>query len=298
MRQRTIGILQVLLSGFCFGFLGIFGKQAYAFGLSPGEFLALRFLLATILLGAYLFLQDRALLRIPFKDFGKCALLGILGYAVFSSCYFEALRGLSVSLTVLLLYTYPVLVTLGAWAFFGEKLGRLEFFALPIATLGLGCLVWGDIEVRSRLALLLGFASSLFYSLYILVSSRWLKGIPPLTTTLYIMLAAALALSIAHLRPGRFPLPSEAWTVAFGAAFLCSVLAMSLFLAGLQKLASAEVALLSTAEPVTGILLATLFWGERLTALQWIGGALVILGMLFVAGAKRGLEKDSLSTDP
>jgi drug/metabolite transporter (DMT)-like permease len=68
---------------------------------------------------------------------------------------------------------------------------------------------------------------------------------------------------------------------------VATVLAMSLFLAGLQKLKSSEVSLLSTAEPITGVALATLFWGEILSAGQWLGSAFVIAGMLLVARAQK-----------
>jgi len=285
--MRQLGIIQVLLSGFCFGFLGIFGKRAYELGLSPGEFLALRFVLASLMLAAYLAIRDPRLFRIAPVSLGKCLALGILGYAVFSSCFFHALNGLSASLTVLLLYTYPVIVSLGAWALFGERPAKFELLALPLVMLGLALLVWGDMQVRSAVSLLFGLGSAVFYSLYILASSRWLKGIHPLTTTLYIMASAAIALAAVNLRPARFPLPSEAWLVVAATALVATVMAMSLFLAGLQKLKNSEVSLLSTAEPITGVALATVFWGENLSAAQWLGSAFVIGGMLLVAKAGR-----------
>ncbi|MGL1654881.1 hypothetical protein ACSTIC_23635, partial [Vibrio parahaemolyticus] len=60
MRQRTLGILQVTFAGFCFGFLGVLGKWAYALGLSSGELLSLRFLGAATLLAPILFVRNRA----------------------------------------------------------------------------------------------------------------------------------------------------------------------------------------------------------------------------------------------
>jgi drug/metabolite transporter, DME family len=285
--MRQVGIIQILLSGFCFGFLGIFGKRAYELGLSPGEFLSLRFVLASIILAAYLAFRNPSLFRIAPGSLAKCCVLGVIGYAVFSSCFFYALNGLSASLTVLLLYTYPVIVSLGAWALFSERPARLELLALPIVMLGLALLVWGDMRVNSAASLLFGFGSAIFYSLYILASSRWLKGIHPLTTTLYIMSSAAIALSALNLRPARFPLPEEAWLVVGATALVATVMAMSLFLAGLQKLKNSEVSLLSTAEPITGVALATVFWGEALSAAQWLGGAFVIGGMLLVARATK-----------
>jgi drug/metabolite transporter (DMT)-like permease len=282
--MRQLGIIQVLLSGFCFGFLGLFGKQAYALGLKPGEFLSLRFLIASALLGAFLLLTNPRSLRVSQGELRRCLGLGAFGYAVFSSCFFFALEGLSASLTVLLLYTYPVIVSVGAWVIFRERLSRWECLALPLVAVGLGLLVWGEFEVRSAGALAFGFLSALFYSAYIMASSRFTRGIPPFTAIFYIMLSAGVVLSLVHLR--RMPPSIEAWGVVVSAAFLCSVLAMGLFLAALQKLKNSEVSLLSTAEPVTGVILAAIFLGERLLPPQWVGGALIVAGMVLVGYSK------------
>jgi drug/metabolite transporter (DMT)-like permease len=51
----------------------------------------------------------------------------------------------------------------------------------------------------------------------------------------------------------------------------------------LHKLQNWEVALLSTTEPLSGVLLAALFLGERLSPSQVLGGLGILLGLLLVA---------------
>lgn len=283
--MRQLGLIQILLSGFCFGFLGIFGKWAYGFGLTPGEFLSLRFLLAAALLALYLTFKNPAELRASPRILARAAGLGLLGYAVFSSCFFLALEGLSASLTVLLLYTYPVMVLVGAWALFGERPSLGQAAALPLVLSGLVLLVWGEMEVRAPRYLVFGVLAAVFYAAYILASSRLLKGASAQTSTLYIMLFAGLGLAAWHLR--GLPEAPGAWAVLSGTALIGTLLAMALFLAALQKLSSGEASLLSAMEPVTGLALAALLLGERLRAWQWIGGALVLVGMILVAVAGR-----------
>lgn len=286
MHMRQVGIFQVLISGICFGFLGIFGKWGYEAGLSPGEFLCLRFLFASSILAAWLALFRREELKIVWSKLLLCFLLGVFGYAVFSSFFFHALQGLSASLTFLLLYTYPVMVTLGAWAFFQEKPHFWQKVALPLVILGLVLLVSGDFKVYSAGSLLFGVLAAVFYSVYILVSSRWLKGIPPLSSTLYIMFSAGLALAVFHLREHTVLLLPQVFWVVLATALIGTLLAMSLFLAGLQKLKNADVSVLSTSEPVTGVLLAGIFLGETLRAEQWLGASLILVGMVLVGRKK------------
>jgi DME family drug/metabolite transporter len=284
--MRQLGIIQVLLSGVCFGVLGVFGKWAFASGLKPGEFLGLRFSLGALFLGLWLLLTDRTAFRLKPKTLLHCVLLGTFGYALFSSCFFLALTGLSVSLTSLLLYTYPVMVSLGAWMLFQEKLGLYQRIALPLVCAGLAMLVWGDLKVYSKISFLFGILSAIFYSVYILSSSRVLKSVNPLASTFYINLSAGLLLSALHVRDHTIATLPVAYPYVLGTAFIGTMLAMSLFLAGLQKLKSAEVSVLSTAEPVMGVLLAVIFLGERLSLVQWSGAALILAGMIITGWRK------------
>ncbi|RYG59970.1 DMT family transporter, partial [bacterium] len=273
MKTRARGILEILLSGFFFGFLGVLGKSFYSSGGTPGELLSLRFLFSGTLLWIYWLVRDPRALLIGWRTVGRCTLLGILGYAVFSSCFFQALTGLSASLTVLLLYLYPVIVAVGAWGLFGEKIRRERLPAIPIAFLGLLTLVWGDFEVSRQSALLFGLGSAVFYSIYILASSRWLVGVNPLVSVTYIQTAAGVVLAAMNLRDARHvvSLVGNTWLVLATVAVVSSLFAMSLFLAGLQKLKSWEASILRLAEPLTGVIAAMVLLGDRLTNLQIFG---------------------------
>lgn len=283
--QRKFGIILILLSGLCFGALGIFGKLAYQNGVTPGELLSLRFLFAGLILFAYFTIKNPNALLLTSTQYAHCILLGTLGYAVFSSCFFIALQGLSASLTVLLLYTYPVFVTAGGWLLFNEKIHRSRLIALPMVLAGLILLIWGDIEINESSALLFGLASAVFYSIYILASSRWLQGVNSFVAAMMIQLSAGISLSITHWRDaGRFvTVVTENWFVLLGISCICTLAAMSLFLAGLKRLKNWEVSVLSTFEPVTGILLAVVFLGERLSMTQVIGALAVLSAFLLVA---------------
>jgi drug/metabolite transporter (DMT)-like permease len=283
--MRQLGIFQVLLSGFCFGFLGLFGKKAYALGLRPGEFLAFRFLLAALALGGFFLLRNPGSLAIGRKNAVRAFALGACGYSLFSSFYFTALEGLSVSLTVLLLYLYPIWVTVGARFFLKEYLTPWHLVALPLALAGLLLLLAGEIQVRSPISLAFGLGASVFYSAYILCSRKLLSQAEPFPAAFYVMLGAACTLAFLHVRP--LPAEPAAWLILSATSLVSTILAISLFLAGLQKLSGAEVSMLSLAEPCTAVLLGLIFFGERLSPTQWAGASLILGGMLLVALAKR-----------
>src|SRR5882672_9521150 len=92
--RRIIGRIQVVTAAVGYGLLGIFGKRAYEAGMHPGELLALRFLLASVVLWSYMLVAKRGAVRITFRQAVYCAALGVLGYAFFSTLYSEALDGM------------------------------------------------------------------------------------------------------------------------------------------------------------------------------------------------------------
>ena len=278
----------MLLSGLAFGTLGVFGKYAFEAGLSPGEFLAFRFLIASFTMFVFVSIFRRhEFSRLGVRGLFSSVALGMAGYAVFSSCYFMALERISASLTVLLLYTYPVFVSIGSWIFFKERLTKKTVLSITFVSLGLLMLVGGDLQVRDTSGLLFGLGSALVYTLYILGSSRWLQGKPALASVAIIQASAGIALFCIHLFPGDrvANLLAVSWPVVLGTALIASVLAMTLFIIGLQKLSSTEVAVLSTMEPISAVFFATLLLGESLAPLQILGGVLV-LGAVVVS-AKR-----------
>ncbi|HTS15468.1 MAG TPA: EamA family transporter, partial [Candidatus Sulfotelmatobacter sp.] len=64
--------------------------------------------------------------------------------------------------------------------------------------------------------------------------------------------------------------------------------AMQTFYAGARRIGAARAALVSTIEPVYTIALATLLFGEALTAVQLVGGALVIGAVLIAETGRPG----------
>ncbi len=284
MNQRTLGIIQVILSGACFGALGFFGKKAYSLNITSGELLALRYSVSALFTLMIILMTAPKTLKLKAFDFFSSLMLGIFGYALFSSLFFWALTGLSASLTVLLLYTYPGMVALLSHWLLKEKLNKYGYGALAICSIGMFLLVYGEWSVNSPFYILLGVLSAFFYSLYIIFSRKYLSHLPALPSSFLVQLGAGLVLSLIHFKSTErveFIFQHHSLLI-FSMAFICSFLAMTLFLAGLSRLSSSETSILSTTEPLFGVIIATLFLGESLSSLQIVGGVLILAGMILI----------------
>jgi drug/metabolite transporter (DMT)-like permease len=290
-----MGGLEVIAAGICFGFLGIFGKLAYASGMTVGEVLTYRFVLAAVIIAAATGIFRRDLLRITRDQLLVCAGLGVFGYAVFATFYFKAFQGLSASLAALLLYTFPSLVTVGSWLWLGERISRTQKWAVVVAAFGCAALVWGELTVRSWLAFVFGLASALSYAIYILASRKWQKEIHPITSGIYVIIFAAIALLIFHRPQISILEPHQAGYVA-GLAIVCTIFPMILFLmflSGLQKLGGAEASVLSTVEPIAATVFAYFIFGDQLGFGAIIGAVSILFSVLLtVAGPTSKSERN------
>ena len=189
-QPNLAGVALVIFSGCCFGTLAIFGKMAYRLGLSTPQLLAYRFACAAVLFwGIAAIAGQRPPTR---RSLAGLVIMGAVGYAGQSAAYFSALHFIAASSTALLLYTYPVVVTLAAAALFGESITWSKVMAVGLAFVGTLLVVQAQFKGAAPIGILLGLTSAAVYSGYILFGSRLLPGIPPVSATATIMSAAAL----------------------------------------------------------------------------------------------------------
>src|SRR5258705_576990 len=177
-----------LVSAACFGAMAIFGKLAYQAGVSPGALLLVRFSLAAAVL-AMLLLRRPGLRRgeppcRPAKARRRLLAtaigLGAVGYATQASLYFSALQMMDASLLSLILYTYPVLVTVTAVLLGRDRLTPGRSAALVAASGGTLLVLLGAGGLSFHpLALLLALGSAITYTVYILVADTIVHRLPP-----------------------------------------------------------------------------------------------------------------------
>ena len=134
MNREREGLLLCLLSAAGFAAMPIFARQAYATGIELTPLLALRFVMAAAMLWALVLLRRRPL-GSP-RGLALGAALGFGGYALQAGLYFGAIQRIDVGLASLLLYAYPSLVTLAAFALRRESPTRRKLGALALASGG------------------------------------------------------------------------------------------------------------------------------------------------------------------
>jgi drug/metabolite transporter (DMT)-like permease len=115
-----------------------------------------------------------------------------------------------------------------------------------------------------------------------MLGSRFAAGIPSETVSLHVTQACALIFVPWALLRGGLVLPPvpAAWGIVAVMAVFCTVVPIRAFLAGLARVGPARAAVVSSLEVLVTIGLAAAFLHERIGPRQWVGGALILGGVL------------------
>jgi drug/metabolite transporter (DMT)-like permease len=278
--NRLVGIVLVAVSAAAFGTLPIFARQAFADGMDALSILFVRFSLAAIVILGVLIVRGERLPRgsALFRLIG----MGAVGYVAQTAAYLSALEYASAGLVAFLLYLYPIFVALLAVIVLNERFTATKGLALGLALVG-ATLTVGPMRGQT-LGVLLAITAAALYSVYIVVGSLVMKDVPALQSSAVIFAAAGMsagALMVAngpHLPSTRMGWSAIGWMVA-----ISTLLSVTTFLAGLERIGPTNAAMVSMLEPVVTVLLATWVLHERLTPVALVGGGLILLAVLWLA---------------
>ena len=250
--------------------------------LPPFLFTALRFALLALPL---VFMMKR-----PPRDqwprlLSVCLCVGVLHFGL----SFTALKlSGDLSSPAILMQSYVPMTTLLAWWVLGERFGWRTGAAIAISFLGVLVLGFDPLVLDHPLAAITMLVSAAFLALGT-VLMKPLRGLDLWSQqgwTAVISLPVLLAISL-WLEPGGLQqLQKASWKAWFGAAyaaFVASLVGHGLYYVLVQRHPVSTLTPWLLLTPLVAIALGIAFWGDRPGPRLWIGGAMVLGGVLVIA---------------
>lgn len=282
--NRLLGIFLIVVSAASFGTLAIIGRFAYADGLDVTTMLFLRFTIAAILMFAWLAIRKEPLPR--GRTLLQLAGMGGLGYVGQSFCFMSAINYASTGLVALLLYLYPVFVTILTVIFQKVKLTSRTVFALVLATIGAA--LTANPQGGQLPGILLAISAAAIYAVYILVGTGVMQKVSAIQSSAVIFASAAVVFGImTAIRGPHWPTTQNGWLAISGIAVIATLLPVATFLGGLKIVGATDASLLSTLEPVVTVVLAAMILGEKVQPLMIAGGVLILAAVLLIVNKKK-----------
>lgn len=230
--------------------------------------------------------RHRALILRHWRILGALALTGM---AIFHSLIYLGLS-LSPAINALLLFaTSPLFFVLLAWLLTGERITAGQALGIVVSLAGATLVI-----ARGELGVLLGLrfapgdlwllAGVILWALYSVLLRRRPAALPPLA-----LLSATVLIALVLLLPvygleiwsgARLQLTAASLMSLAYVALFPSVVAYIFWNRGVREVGPNAAGVTLQLMPVFGALLAVALLGERLAGYHWLGGALVLSGIL------------------
>lgn len=281
MNRYYHGVLMVLLSALGYALMPTFAKFAYQSDVTITTLLTIRFSLATLVFFCF-FIIKKENIKVNKRNLLGLFFLGAVCYTLQSTFYFSSVKYIPASLVVLIVFTHPTFVAITSCILDREPFTKYLALSLISSFMGLVLMLGTTLGEINLLGIMFAGATSLVYTLYIILSNRILKKVPTLIATSYITLFSALGFLFSSLfsHDLDFSFQSAAWPWILALTAFSTVMGMFTFFRGLQILGPTKATILSMAEPVFGVMIAMILFQERLTPLQFLGAAGVIAGAI------------------
>lgn len=291
--DRLIGVFLVALSAACFGTNAIFARIGYAAGTNPATFLFVRFLIASPVM--LLIMKARGLALPRGKLLVSLTLVGGIGLAGTTLCFYTAIHLAPVNLIIVIAYMYPTVVTLLSTVFLKQPITGYKITALLMTIIGILFTIGMD-SGGYFLGIILAISAAIFYSLYLIFGSLSIQKAGPFSASTVIILASTVIFGIVlGFQGSQWPKNTLGWAAVIASALISTVLGLIAFFEGLKRIDTANAAIISTFEVVVAVALAIIILGETLTIPKIFGACLVISAVIILARSEYETSRAKIS---
>ncbi|UVJ45326.1 DMT family transporter [Pseudomonas sp. LS1212] len=279
MNHRTaLGALHI--GALFFGLTGVFGKLASA---SPAIIVFGRAAFAVLALGVFArFARMGGWQPLHTRDWRRLLLSGLLLAGHWVS-FFIAVKVAGVAIATLGFASFPAFTVVLEGLIFRERIRANEILLVVLVSVGL-ILVTPDFDLASQATsgLLWAIASGLLFALLSLTNRASSGSIPAVQAALCQNAVVALCL-LPAAAPALSSVPAIDWLWIGLLGVFCTGVAHSLFVASLAVIKARTAAVVFALEPVYGIGMAWLIFGETPTLRMLLGGALIIFAIVLAS---------------
>lgn len=307
-RTPSSGLLLAVTSALTFSISGPIAKPLLEGGWSLAAVLAIRMGVAGLVLSPALVRTLRRrpdFLRVHWLSLVAFGLIPVVGCQVF---YFSALQRMPVGVALLIQYLAPVMLVLFVWARTRRAPSRTVLIGSVVAMAGLVLVV----DIAGARFDLLGTAFALLAAVcacvYFVMSERTGDDLPPLALAAGGLLVGTVTI-LALAGVGILPLTvsgapvellgmSAAPLVPLLLVGLCTAMGYAFGVMAVPRIGSRLASFVGLSEVLFALSFAWLLLGEAPAPVQFVGGALILVGVVLVRVEERAPADVSSPAEP
>ncbi len=299
MRTSSTGLGLAVVSAATFGTSGTFASALMAAGWTPGAAVVTRIGVAALLLTVPALVQLRGRWTLLRRSLAAVAAYGLVAVAGCQLFFFNAVEHLSVGVALLLEYSGTLLVVLWVWLRHAQRPRRLTILGGVLALGGLVLVL--DLTGHQRVDLvgvLWGLGAATGLAVYFVVSAHTDAELPPMVMAWAGMTVGTATLLVAGLTgavsfhastaDADFAGHHTSWLVPIvGLSLVAAVIAYSTGIGAARRLGARLASFVGLAEVLFAVLFAWALLDQAPSALQVVGGVVVLAGIALVRGDDR-----------
>jgi drug/metabolite transporter (DMT)-like permease len=275
------GFVYAIISAVFFGSAGIFVKNGFSKDFSPVDLLMLQYIIAGIILAVICFVKYKKGMKLSRKLLIRLFIQGTVGNTLMTVFFYSAFKYLDVSVTTMLLYTYPAMVVAFSSLFCREKISKKKVVAI-LGTF-IGCLFALNINVHNigslpLIGICYGILSAVFYAFMNIYAEKIVDDVPPIVVTFYTTIFSLVVLLIFN-----FSFVGKLSSLTFNSiqnaaflAFFCEIIPLSFLYAAIKYVGPITTSIITTLEIPASVIFAFFILSEKISIVQLLGIFLVI----------------------
>lgn len=301
VKRPIIGHIALLSSVLLFAANGSVSKALLISGIDEVKLSQIRVTGAFTVLLVIALVLVRSHLKVKLAELPKYFGYGIVGVALVQYLYFVAIKRMDIGEALVIEYTAPVLVAL--WARFGERepVKQRVWYALAITIAGLSMVtnIWGGFTLDS-VGFIAAVLAAFSLAIYFITGEKLVAKRPPLAVVTLAFGASTIFWAVIEpwwrfdsaILAGRGELVTDsgttypAWVLMLWMIVMGTIAPFFLSFVSLRHLKARTVAIVGTLEPVSASAIAFMLLDESLLAIQLLGGAAVLIGVVLAESAK------------
>ncbi|MBX3093625.1 MAG: EamA family transporter [Cryobacterium sp.] len=304
-RSSTVtGLAIAVTAALAFGMSGPFVKPLLEAGWSPAAAVTVRSLVGGLVLLPFALTLLRGRWHLLWRARKRILLIGLIGSAATQLAYFASIERIPVSTGILIEFMAPLLLVGYVWFRTRRTPGAVVLFGSVFAIIGLFLVVSpGGGGALDPVGIAFAAAAAVGCAVYFVAAADGDEDLPPVAVASVSLLIGGAALALVSLT-GLVPFAVTFGTVElFGAAtpwwvpigivaIIATGFSYAVSITASQMLGARLASFAGLLEVVASTVYAWLLLGERMTLLQILGGALILLGIGFVR-SERIVEEPS-----
>ena len=277
--MNILGIIFALAAGVFFGIIGPVTKTAYNLGAGVGLAIFLRYIVALLIVSP-LITRQQNLISTYKKNFGYFCLITIASIML-TTGLLTSVTYINVSLTIIIFCTYPIIVLAISIFITKEKIKNIIKFLFFTTFIGLFLALSPSTEDLKIQGIIFALIASLGASIMIVTNQTMSKkNISPIQINIFINFFNTIFFFI--ILNLFYKINTDVSLNAFLILLIpsCSyAIALFLQLLAIPRIGQTNTALFLYLEPITGIFGAVLILNEKLTSIQLLGTAIVLISL-------------------